>query len=280
MRKRLLSSIIALAALGTAITFTPVKEPEFPSAIDPITEVTLSYEVPPLAATPKVTIKTTKKKTTTKVKLAKAAKKTYTKKLPTITTNNTNKKVNGKVTTTTDTKIVTATTEKYKKKKTYKNVTKTVTTTITTTVIDASAVAETPVSKAHVVDVAELAPKMDNRVLSAYKTLGFKVTVDESITSFSGYFNAKSQSITLRAANETIYHELGHFLSFVANNYCSSSSFASIYSAEKGLYTAINKAYVTQNTSEYFAESVKDYILSPNTLKASRPRTYEAVEKL
>ena len=39
-----------------------------------------------------------------------------------------------------------------------------------------------------------------------------------------------------------------------------------------------NKAYVTQNASEYFAESVKDYILNNASLKSSRPQTYAAVQ--
>ena len=36
---------------------------------------------------------------------------------------------------------------------------------------------------------------------------------------------------------------------------------------------------LTQNASEYFAESVKDYMLNPGSLKAQRPNTYKAIEK-
>ena len=39
-----------------------------------------------------------------------------------------------------------------------------------------------------------------------------------------------------------------------------------------------NKAYVLQNSSEYFAESFKNYTLDPNTLRAERPLTYSAIE--
>ena len=35
---------------------------------------------------------------------------------------------------------------------------------------------------------------------------------------------------------------------------------------------------ITQNASEYFAESVKDFILNNSALKSSRPQTYEAVQ--
>lgn len=51
------------------------------------------------------------------------------------------------------------------------------------------------------------------------------------------------------------------------------ASFQSIFAAEKANVTAFNKAYVTQNASEYFAESVKDYILNNASLKSSRPQT-------
>ena len=55
-------------------------------------------------------------------------------------------------------------------------------------------------------------------------------------------------------------------------------AFQAVYNQEKNLYTAYNKAYVTQNSAEYFAESAKEYILSPSTLKAQRPKTYEAIK--
>ena len=37
-------------------------------------------------------------------------------------------------------------------------------------------------------------------------------------------------------------------------------------------------AYVTQNSSEYFAESVKDYVQNPVRLKSSRSETYTAIQ--
>jgi len=268
------------------------KEPEFPTYVDPITTpIVIQEETTPLVPTPKVTTKTTKQKTTKKVKLKKASKKSYTKKLPTKTTKTTNTVTSGNTQTTVDTKKVTVTTEKYIKKKKYKKVTKTVTTTITTTIVtmqnNAQKVAGTDsetvdtaevIVEKYQVDAASIAPKMDNRVISAFSTLGFKIYIDPSVTNYSGYFNAKNQSITLREEGSVVYHELGHFLAFIANNYDRSSAFAKVYSAEKGLYTGVNQIYVTQNASEYFAESVKDYILDPATLKAKRPETYNAVE--
>ena len=75
----------------------------------------------------------------------------------------------------------------------------------------------------------------------------------------------------------SIYHELGHFLAFLANNIDKSQNFSSIYEEEKKLYKSYNKNYVTQNASEYFAESVKDYYFNNKDLKINRPKTYDAI---
>ena len=48
--------------------------------------------------------------------------------------------------------------------------------------------------------------------------------------------------------NETIYHELGHFLAFVAGNVDRTSDFAAVYNSEKSKFTGINRSYATQNS--------------------------------
>ena len=126
-------------------------------------------------------------------------------------------------------------------------------------------------------NVASVAGKMDNRVIAAYQQLGFKLVVDPSVN-YSGYFDARSRSITMKQIDDSVYHELGHFLAFIAGNADKTASFQSIFAAEKANVTAFNKAYVTQNASEYFAESVKDYILNNASLKNTRPQTYAAVQ--
>lgn len=133
-------------------------------------------------------------------------------------------------------------------------------------------------SKYTVTNIASVAPKMDNRVLNAFTKLGFTVKVDPSV-SYSGHFDARTRTITMKQMDDTIYHELGHFLAFMAGNMDTGSKFSSVYSSEKGMVTGYNKAYVTRNASEYFAESVKDYMLNPGSLKAQRPNTYKAIGK-
>ena len=306
--KKVVSSCaaIALAAvIGGVSLFSGAGEtPEFPSYTDPIMETSIIEDETPLASQPKTTVKTTSSTKTTRktVKLKKASKKSYTKKLKTKTkvTNKTNKA--GNTTVDTKTTVVTKATAKYTKKSKKKVVTSKITTTVQTTTTQQVSIAnETAVSttssgtsaaqataaasssqnqskyEANVANVASVAGKMDNRVIAAYQQLGFKLVVDPSVN-YSGYFDARSRSITMKQIDDSVYHELGHFLAFIAGNADKTASFQSIFAAEKANVTAFNKAYVTQNASEYFAESVKDYILNNASLKSSRPQTYAAVQ--
>lgn len=306
--KKVVSSCaaIALAAvIGGVSLFSGAGEtPEFPSYTDPIMETSIIEDETPLASQPKTTVKTTSSTKTTRktVKLKKASKKSYTKKLKTKTkvTNKTNK--SGNTTVDTKTTVVTKATAKYTKKSKKKVVTSKITTTVQTTTTQQVSIAnETAVSttssgtsaaqataaasssqnqskyEANVANVASVAGKMDNRVIAAYLQLGFKLVVDPSVN-YSGYFDARSRSITMKQIDDSVYHELGHFLAFIAGNVDKTASFQSIFAAEKANVTAFNKAYVTQNASEYFAESVKDYILNNASLKSTRPQTYAAVQ--
>ena len=277
--------VLAVAVGSVAVVQQKSQIPELPVYTDPEMETNIEEEETPLADKPVVKTTTSKKTTTKKVKMKKAAAKTYTKELPaTSTTSKKTAKTSG-ASVVTQTTVVKKIEEKYTKKSKVKVVTTVATTTVTTTTT-AKAGASTAVNSATTVnnnsgvtgtvEVGQLAPKEDSRVLTAYRTLGFKVNVDPSV-SYSGYFNARNRQITLKKANETIYHELGHFIAFIAGNVDTTSEFKTIYNQEKSLYTAYNKAYVTQNSSEYFAESAKEYVLNPGALKAARPKTYEAV---
>ncbi|MDC7288997.1 hypothetical protein NXH76_14395 [Blautia schinkii] len=267
------------------------KVPELPSYTDPVLEVSIEDEETPLASAPKVTTKTSKKTTKKNVTMKTAATKTYSKKLPTTkkTTTKTQKKANQTIRT--ETTVLTAATEKYTKKSKVKVVSTTVTTTVKTTTTTTSSGADSVFSSSpsgsstkpvtskngkYEASVSKLAPLMDGRVISAYEKMGFKLSIDSSV-SYAGYFDARTRMITLQMEDNTIYHELGHFLAFISGNTDKTSGFTAIYNQEKSKYTGVNKAYVTQNSSEYFAESVKDYYLNPGTLKSARPKTYAAL---
>ena len=281
-----LTAIVLAVAVGSvAVVQQKSQVPELPVYTDPEMETNIEEEETPLADKPVVKTTTSKKTTTKKVKMKKAAAKTYTKELPATSTTSKKTAQTSSASVVTQTTVVKKVEEKYTKKSKVKVVTTVATTTVTTTTT-AKAGASTGVNSATTVnnnsgvtgtvEVGQLAPKEDSRVLTAYRTLGFKVNVDPSV-SYSGYFNARNRQITLKKANETIYHELGHFIAFIAGNVDTTSEFKTIYNQEKSLYTAYNKAYVTQNSSEYFAESAKEYVLNPGALKAARPKTYEAV---
>ena len=263
---------------------------ELPNYTDPVVEQTIEDDDTPLASQPKVTTKTTKRSKTTKknIKLKAAATKTYTKKLPTTkkTTNKTTKK-NQTTTIKTTTTVQTDTSRKYTKKS--KNVVQTqkVTTTVQTTTtvvaaasttVNATTAGSTTAKKEKytVSNVASIAPQMDSRVLNAFTKMGFTVIVDPSV-SYAGYFDGRSRTITLKVEDDTIYHELGHYLAFIAGNVDKNAAFASVYNSEKSKFTGVRKAYATQNASEYFAESVLEYTENPSVLKAQRPQTYEAI---
>lgn len=307
MRKKVAAGCIAAAAVIAAGSFSMVMQssdiPELSSYTDPVIETTLTGDDTPLASKPKVTTKTTSKTKTTrkKVKLKKASKKSYTKKLPNKKKTTTKTKKSGKTTVKTQTTVQTTTSEKYTKKSKQKVVTQKVVTTVkTTTTVAATSQSTQNVSvssgtsaqsvgtssasgsskstaKYTVSNLASVAPKMDSRVLNAYTRMGFTVIVDPTYA-YAGHFDARSRSITVQEADETIYHELGHFLAFIAGNVDQSSSFVSIYNSEKSKFTGYNKAYATQNASEYFAESVKDYMLNGAALSSQRPNTYKAIQ--
>ena len=291
----------ALAALAFTLVIGStsffLKEPAFseeelPVFTEPFLEMTIQEEAPPLASAPKVTKKVKKKTSEKKVRLPKASEKSYTAKLPTKkktstkTNRDTNKEKNEITETTIDTTVEVATTETYTKKKDTKVVKTVTTTTVQTTVVtkplESEEVSEASAKKAYLTTTSRLAPEMNQNVLYAFETLGFQIKVDPNVN-YSGYYNTRDRLITLNARQlelfpDTVYHELGHFVAFAAGNVDSKADFAAVYQEEKGKLTGSGAVYAAQSASEYFAESVKDYITSPGILKSNRPKTYQAVE--
>lgn len=278
--------VLAVAVGSTAVVQQRNQVPDLPSYTDPVMETTIDEEETPLASQPKVNTTTSKKTSTKKVNMKSAAKKTYTKSLPAESTTSKKKSETSSATVSTQTTVVKKITESYTKKSKVKVVkTETTTTVTTTTTAKASAVSANTAASGNTtetvtgsVEVSQIAPKADSRVITAYRTLGFTVEINPSV-SYSGYFDARSRKITIKKADDTIYHELGHFVAFIAGNADQTAEFKAIFNQEKALYTAYNKSYVTQNSAEYFAESVKEFTLDPTALKSARPKTYEAVKE-
>ena len=267
MRKILTKiSAIALSLMMTAGTLAmlPAANISASAAIQPdMSKTTISS-----TSKTKTTTKTASKKST----LKKKAKKTYSKKISDKTT--TTSKVTArdaytKTTVTTKTRVVI--TDYYKKNsKTKTRKTQTTVTTITTySALEATSKLDAATSK-----------KVGANVTKAFNDLGFRVKIDTvNFNTVSGYTNVRNRLVVIGGSTDVIYHELGHFVAFVAGNVDRSSEFVKIYNAEKGKYNKFNKAYVTQSSSEYFAECYKLYLLDNAWLKKTLPQSYKFVQQ-
>ena len=300
---------IALAAAvlvtGTWYTGRETDDLSIPQMVEYIDTEDGSIVIPeeevPLATKPTVKVKKTRKRKVKKSKLKKKAKKTAkstkrSKKSKTVKKENSKKKV------ATDTTVLTTVVTATKKNSKVKTVTTTVETTVKTTTTNkpkgssseaaasantvtanttASAAQSTSSDEMQTVSnvtVRSMASRADANVLNAFENLEFKIE-NNPTSSYSGYFSVKAHNIILKkSSGDTIYHELGHFVGWLAGNVDTSSEFVAIYNKEKSALQSANYQYLTKSSAEYFAESYKDYVLSPQNLQSTRPQTYEFVK--
>ena len=300
---------IALAAAvlvtGTWYTGQETDDLSIPQIVEYVDTEDGSIVIPeeevPLATKPTVKVKKTTRRKVKKSKLKKKAKKTAkstkrSKKSKTVKKENSKKKV------ATDTTVLTTVVSATKKNSKVKTVTTTVETTVKTTTTNkpkrsssevaasantatantaASAAQSTSSDEMQIVSnvtVRSMAPRADANVLNAFENLEFKIEINPT-SSYSGYFSVKAHNIILKkSSGDTIYHELGHFVGWLAGNVDTSSEFVAIYNKEKSALQSANYQYLTKSSAEFFAESYKDYVLSPQNLQSSRPQTYEFVK--
>ena len=300
---------IALAAAvlvtGTWYTGQETDDLSIPQMVEYVDTEDGSIVIPeeevPLATKPTVKVKKTTRRKVKKSRLKKKAKKTAkstkrSKKSKTVKKENSKKKV--ATATTVLTTVVSAT----KKNSKVKTVTTTVETTVKTTTTNkpkrssseaaasantvtantaASAAQSTSSDEMQIVSnvtVRSMAPRADANVLNAFENLEFKIEINPT-SSYSGYFSVKAHNIILKkSSGDTIYHELGHFVGWLAGNVDTSSEFVAIYNKEKSALQSANYQYLTKSSAEYFAESYKYYVLSPQNLQSSRPQTYEFIK--
>lgn len=300
---------IALAAAvlvtGTWYTGQETDDLSIPQIVEYVDTEDGSIVIPeeevPLATKPTVKVKKTTRRKVKKSKLKKKAKKTAkstkrSKKSKTVKKENSKKKV------ATNTTVLTTVVSATKKNSKVKTVTTTVETTVKTTTTNkpkrsssevaasantatantaASAAQSTSSDEMQIVSnvtVRSMAPRADANVLNAFENLEFKIEINPT-SSYSGYFSVKAHNIILKkSSGDTIYHELGHFVGWLAGNVDTSSEFVAIYNKEKSALQSANYQYLTKSSAEYFAESYKDYVLSPQNLQSSRPQTYEFIK--
>jgi hypothetical protein len=104
------------------------------------------------------------------------------------------------------------------------------------------------------------------------------------------YFSDCPKSIVLRRffdSDDTISHEIGHYISWKAKktkitskNAAETSDFMEIYEEEKDLYDLYNVKYSISSSTEYFAECYARYLIEPDNLKNTCPNTYDYIDDL
>ena len=170
---------------------------------------------------------------------------------------------------------------------TVKTTTQTFGTTTTTTTNNAASVgASTAVSSSGfaISKFSDIKGHVDSKVYDAFVNLGFELKINSKLAT-TGVFSTKNHNIQLkRGQSSYLLHELGHFISALkgrnGKKIDQSSEFTRIYNEEKSAYVGNNKAYVTQDAAEYFAESFRDYTENPSALKSQRPETYSYISKM
>lgn len=250
-------------------------------------EIVAGEEEVPLAKALKVTVKKSTKTTTKKKTLKKAATTTKT-----VTKKKTSKKKSTKksatVQTVTETTIQTTQKTSTKKKSKVQTIKTTVVTTVKTTQTDLGTTTSNRSSASTVVatsgfaifSFSDIKGHVDSKVYNAYTNLGFGFAINSSLNT-TGVFSVSKKKIELkRGQSSYLLHELGHFVAALKDSADETSEFKSIYNAEKNAYVGNNKAYVTQDAGEYFAESFRDYTENPSALKSQRPKTYAYINKI
>lgn len=244
---------------GTGKTFADITDTMPDTGSD---EIVAGEEEVPLGQAPKVTVKTSKKTTTKKKKLKKASKKTKT-----------------------------TTKKKTKKKSKVKTIKTTVVTTVKTTETNLGITTSKSSNEASdntadatsgfaINDFSDIKGHVDSRVYNAFVNLGFGFKVNSKLST-TGVFSVRNHNIQLkRGQSSYLLHELGHFVAALKGRADQTSEFKKIYNTEKNAYVGNNKAYVTQDAGEYFAESFCDYTENASALKSQRPQTYNYINGL
>ncbi len=129
-------------------------------------------------------------------------------------------------------------------------------------------------------DFSDIKGHVDSRVYNAFVNLGFGFKVNSKLST-TGVFSVQNHNIQLkRGQSSYLLHELGHFVTALKGRADQTSEFKKIYNTEKNAYVGNNKAYVTQDAGEYFAESFRDYTKNASALKSQRPQTYNYINGL
>lgn len=79
------------------------------------------------------------------------------------------------------------------------------------------------------------------------------------------------------AAYESPIHEIGHWFDYYVGFPSYTEEFASVYSAESGIFTRSYDSFCVTSAPELFAEGFWQYIIDPNRLKSISPGLYQFI---
>ena len=129
-------------------------------------------------------------------------------------------------------------------------------------------------------EIRKYAAGIPENVLDAFLNLGFTVKVAPG-KDYDGWFNIRKKAIEIRSTEDldALYHEMGHFIAFASGNVDMTTSFQDIYHIEKSKYAWSNPRIAVRNASEYFAESVKEYLKNRSSFGKACPETADTVRK-
>lgn len=233
----------------------------------------------------RISVRTRTKKSVKTLK--KKAEKTCTKKKETKSKDtNIETEEETKTKTVIDTTVTTI--SKYKKgsrKVSVSTVTRTVTTTYKYMTVNAlkelsadrTALTLLPAAPPVAYNITDLAGRADANLLRAFDEFGMTLIIDGSADAL-GTFRMEERQIILKRQDSCIYHELGHFLFFVAGRTDRLPAANAVYLAEKDLVTSVNSGYSNASVGEYFAEAYRCYVLDRDALLNERPQTCAVVQ--
>lgn len=131
----------------------------------------------------------------------------------------------------------------------------------------------------------QVGKKLPKALVTEFTDGGWKLVLDPLLNNYGDQYDGLCSSgdkrIYIRTyKTNTVYHEFGHFLSYISGRAAQSSEWQKIYKAEKKKVSGGNKTYDTSNSSEYFARTFEDYVLHKKTLKKQRPKSYAYINRL
>ncbi|MBR2765414.1 MAG: hypothetical protein IKE03_05480 [Blautia sp.] len=124
-----------------------------------------------------------------------------------------------------------------------------------------------------------IAGRLPVKILNAFKKYNFKVIVSPGMSE-SGKFDEMGGIIRIRDLHSPeIYHEMGLFLAFASLYPVSSDDYEAIIREETDNYWWSRPDLIRKNSSEYFAESLKEYAFHPAAFEKVCPKSVQAVKQ-